>query len=307
MHIRNRRSWLILLAMMSLLFTACDFPGDQSPQEEPDKVIAETPTQDGQSGSPSRPKATKDGPGEAPTSTVTLKPIKEQPMLTANVNANCRTGPNIVFDEYGYLLGGESASAVGRLSDNSWFVTQLPDHPQPCWISAAIVSINFDPSVLEILRSPPTPTPILGSIGGVLWHEICEFTGGQAGEPVVLGQGCVSWGDPDIGEFGPNQVIDDFETGWAGVTLHIGNGPCPSTGLATAVTNANGVYRFSSLPAGTYCVSYSALMDGNDAILIPGGPTFPQRGADGFYQTVTITEGENNSNANFGFAWQFYD
>ncbi len=307
MNTRNRRSWIIVLAMMSLLFAACEFPGYQSPEEEPEKVLTETPTQDRQGESPSRPIPTSDEPRKAPTSTATLEPREEQRMLTANVNANCRTGPNIVFDEYGYLLEGHSAPAIGRASDNSWYVAQLPDRPSHCWIAASIVTLNVDPSVLSIFASPPTPTPVLGSIGGVLWHEICEYTGGHAGEPVVLGQGCVSWGDPDIGEFGPNQVYDGFETGWAGVTLHIGNGACPSTGLATAVTNANGVYSFNGLPSGTYCVSYSALTDGNDVILIPGGPTYPQRGSDGFYQTVTIAEGENLTNVNFGFAWQFYN
>ena len=75
--------------------------------------------------------------------------------------------------------------------------------------------------------SPPTPTPELGSISGILWHEICEFTGGHTGEPVVLGRGCVTWGDPDDTDFGPNQIYDSFETGWFGVTLHLGAGHAP--------------------------------------------------------------------------------
>ncbi len=307
MRIRSLRSWLIVLAVASLLFVACDFPGFQLVQEEPEEPPTATSTRDTRDGSKPRPTATEEEQIRLPTSTATLEPTDEPHRLTANVNANCRTGPNVIFDEYGYLLEGESAPAIGRASDNSWYVAQLPDRPKACWISASIVSINFDPAVLSIVASPPTPTPVLGSIGGVLWHEICQFTGGEADEPVVLGQGCVSWGDPNIGEFGPNQVYDAFETGWAGVTLHIGSGACPSTGLATAVTNANGVYSFSGLPAGTYCVSYNALTDGNDVILIPGGPTYPQRGSAGYHQTVTIAEGENNSSVNFGYAWQFFN
>jgi hypothetical protein len=66
---------------------------------------------------------------------------------------------------------------------------------------------------------PPAATPAAGAgaIYGVLWHDICEFTGGEAGEPVVLGKGCVQYGAGPA-EFGPNQVFDPFETGWAGVT-----------------------------------------------------------------------------------------
>jgi hypothetical protein len=154
---------------------------------------------------------------------------------------------------------------------------------------------------------PPTATPTVGPgvIYGVLWHDICEFTGGEGGEPVVLGKGCVQHGNGPA-DFGPNQIYDDFEKGWAGVTLHIGSGACPAAGTATAVTDASGKYRFDGLAAGTYCVFYSALTDGNDAILIPGGPTYPQRGEAGYAQTVALGSVEEKE-ANFGFAWQFYN
>ena len=66
---------------------------------------------------------------------------------------------------------------------------------------------------------PPDPTATTGpgTIRGVVWHEVCEYTGGEAGEELVLGRGCVQWGD-ESWEFGPNQVYDSFETGWEGVT-----------------------------------------------------------------------------------------
>jgi len=150
-----------------------------------------------------------------------------------------------------------------------------------------------------------TPIQAPASISGILWHELCEFSGGEAGEPVVLGQGCIQWGTATE-EFGPNQLKDDFETGWAGVTLHLGSGTCPSTGLATAITNAFGEYEFEGLSAGTYCVSYSNLTDGNDAILIPGEPTFPSRGDSGFYLTVDLSTAEEET-VDFGYAWQFHD
>jgi hypothetical protein len=171
--------------------------------------------------------------------------------------------------------------------------------------STAAPGIAPTPTVQETLSAASTDTPGLGAIYGVLWHDTCDFSGGEGGEPVVLGTGCVQWGSQPE-EFGPNQVYDDFETGWAGVTLHLGLGACPSTGLATAVTNASGKYRFDGLEAGTYCVSYSALTDGNDTILIPGEPTYPQRGDAGYSQTMPLGSGEEKE-ANFGFAWQFYN
>jgi hypothetical protein len=159
----------------------------------------------------------------------------------------------------------------------------------------------------HLFRNDTSNTPIQtpGLIRGILWHEICKYSGGEAGEPLVLGQECVQWGTA-AEEFGPNQLKDDFETGWAGVTLHLGSGTCPSTGLATAITNASGEYQFEGLSAGTYCVSYSNLTDGNDAILIPGGPTFPTRGDDGFFVTINLLAAEEKI-VDFGYAWQFYN
>lgn len=155
--------------------------------------------------------------------------------------------------------------------------------------------------------APPVETPTIGpgAIYGVLWHDICEFTGGEGGQPVVLGKGCVQYG-AGAGEFGPNQLYDNYEEGWAGVTLHLGAGACPSASTATAVTDVSGNYRFDGLSAGTYCVYYSALTDGNDAILIPGGPTYSERGEDGATQTVELAAGEAKE-VNFGWAWQFFN
>ena len=171
-------------------------------------------------------------------------------------------------------------------------------------IATIVFAISIACSVIGT-ATPTPPSPAPGGIRGILWHETCAFTGGEAGEPVVLGQGCVQWGAAPE-EFGPNQVKDAFETGWAGVTLHLGSGACPSTGLATAITNASGEYEFLGLNAGTYCVSYSNLSDGNDAILIPGAPTFPFRGDTGFSVTVNLAASEEKI-ADFGYAWQFYN
>jgi len=304
------RLWSLLsyLTCISILLTACNFPITQASVSDNGTLARATATKEVPQATEEQHTPTDEIPQPSSTATVTITSTEEPPAVTASANANCRTGPNIIFDEYGYLLEGEAAPAVGRASDNSWYVVQLPDRPKPCWISTSIITIDFDPAVLSIVVSPPTPTPELGSISGVLWHEICEFTGGEMGEPLVLGRGCVTWGDPDHPDWGPNQVYDSFETGEVGVTLHIGAGACPSTGLGTAVTNANGFYSFSGLPAGTYCVSYSNLTDGNDVLLIPGGSTYPYRDTpEGYYQTVTLEAGEDKGNVNFGYASQWFN
>jgi hypothetical protein len=169
-------------------------------------------------------------------------------------------------------------------------------------VATLVISVSCN---LAGIGTSNEPTQAPGSIKGTLWHDICKFSGGEAGQPIVLGQGCVQWGTA-VEEFGPNQLKDDFESGWSGVTLHLGSGACPSTGLATTITNASGEYQFTGLSAGTYCVSYSNLTDGNDTILIPGGPTFPTREDDGFFAAINLSAAEEKI-VDFGYAWQFYN
>jgi hypothetical protein len=152
---------------------------------------------------------------------------------------------------------------------------------------------------------PPSETPGPGEINGLVWKDRCLLTGGEGGEPLVLGDGCVSTG-PNPWEWGANQIYEPgFEPGLAGVTLHLGPGACPSTGAATAVTDGAGTYAFAGLAPGTYCVSFDPLTDGNDAVLIPGSLSFPIRG--GTPETTLILAAGALEVVNFGWTFQFGD
>jgi hypothetical protein len=214
------------------------------------------------------------------------------------MNANCRRGPSTGADEYAYLLKGQSALAQGWNENPSlpWFLIDVDDKPNPCWISGSTLEYAFDPGILPFVAPP------LGSIAGEVWHDICEHTGGQGGDPLVLGLGCAEGLAPNV--MRANGVHDGFEDGFAGVTIHLGSGACPSTGIATTVTDANGQYAFPGLAAETYCVSFNALTDGNDSILIPGGLTYPTIGGTP-QVTVTLLISQNMTGVAFGWMWQF--
>jgi hypothetical protein len=311
---RGTRLALLILSLLAFALAGCNKPERASglpktptptyqPPPGPDEGAAQP-----QPISPDQPDLAL-SPTDTPLPTPTFTPTPTEEIdytVLAEGNSNCRTGPGTFFDQYGFLLDGETGTAQARLADSSWLVVQLDDKPAPCWIAESLLSYSFVVTLLPVMASPPTPTPALGSISGILWHEICEFTGGQAGEPLVLGQGCVQYG-PGPADFGPNQVKDGFEGGWSGVTLRLGIGACPATGSVTTVTSSSGGYSFGGLPAGTYCVYYNPLGDGNDSILIPGGPTYPIRGSGGNQRTVDLDPGENQGGVNFGWAWQFFD
>jgi hypothetical protein len=301
MKIRSVMNTMLMLLILLPGLSACNFPGLGS--------ITETPISNmgiGETAAPDIPSQSTEIPPTISPEQPSSGNMEETPLMTAEGSVDCLVTP-VEGSEVSTVFGaGDTAPILGKTPNGEWLAVKEANKPKPCWIPLAAAQLNVDLDVLEVLSPPVASTPSLGSISGVMWHEKCEFTGGQAGEPLVLGQGCVQWGAEQY-QFGPNQVFDPFEEGWEGVTLHLGSGPCPSTGIGTTVTNVAGEYLFSGLNAGTYCISYNALTDGNDSILIPGEPTYPERGEDGFYQSVTLSEGENLSDVNFGYAWQFYN
>lgn len=148
-----------------------------------------------------------------------------------------------------------------------------------------------------------TPTPVddaSAAISGLVWHDLCGFVGTAEGEPTSVSEGCV---ETDPGGFEANGVLDADEPGIEGLLVELGEGVCPSDGLATATTAEDGRYSFTGLRAGTYCVSVEPLEPQNEPILVPGIWTHPT-GGDGS-QEVTLEIGEDRRNVNLGWDYQF--
>ena len=138
-----------------------------------------------------------------------------------------------------------------------------------------------------------------GLIGGRVWHDVCGVAGGEGGVPAVPSSGCI----PDGGGYRANGLLETDEPGIEGVLVSLGEGECPSTGLATATTGADGTYVFNDLTAGTYCVTVDPLQEPNLSILLPGGWTAPavEQGS----VTVTLDSGIQRMDVDFGRDHQF--
>ncbi len=147
------------------------------------------------------------------------------------------------------------------------------------------------PTVTMLVR----PVPISQTIAGLVWHDVCAVPEGEVSETPP---GCV---ENDNG-YSANGILEAGETGIAGVYVTLGEGACPSEGLAEAVTNDDGAYVFSDLESGTYCVTIDTLRPENLALLVPGAWRAPN---DDGELTVTLTSGESKLNANFGWDFQF--
>lgn len=142
---------------------------------------------------------------------------------------------------------------------------------------------------------PPTPEPTLSpapdssSIQGVIWHDLCSNFDPSDTTPL----GCVIAGDA-AGYLG-NGVLDEGELGINAVEVMLGEGVCPSIGMASTITGSDGNFTFAGLAPGVYCVS---AVDSN---LQPGVWTFPEKAGQGS-MTVALGAGRIEE---VDFGWDY--
>jgi hypothetical protein len=93
------------------------------------------------------------------TPTATLTPTNEKVTVTVSRNTNCRTGPDKFFDLVGTMNVGETAEAVGRNAQKTYWVIKLPSNTdKTCWLWYEWATVNGNGDSLPIIASPPTPT-----------------------------------------------------------------------------------------------------------------------------------------------------
>jgi|GEM_PF-2539002 len=169
-----------------------------------------------------------------------------------------------------------------------------------------VSSFNFSPESNACPDCPsPEDYPWSASISGWIWHDQCESGKDGQPAPVTTPSGCVKEDSP-LGLYHADGVLAVDEPLIKGVVVTLGEGACPSTGLAemtTIVTDLS--YMFTSLKAGTYCVSIDPQREPNFSILRPGAWTYPVVTQGVISTTVTLTSGEYKGMVNFGWDYRF--
>jgi hypothetical protein len=145
-----------------------------------------------------------------------------------------------------------------------------------------------------------TPAPRSATIGGVVWDDSCFLSSEGAAS-----QGCVETAE-DSGVYRADGTLNFNELPLAGVVVTLSANACPPDAiitaanvLATATTDEDGLYRFTGLDAGTYCVSIDAFSDENVDLLIPGDWTYPALGTG--LIGIVLGTGEERLNVDFGW------
>jgi hypothetical protein len=134
-------------------------------------------------------------------------------------------------------------------------------------------------------------------VGGNVWHDRCDLAypddGGEP-EPSI---GCTDDGE---GRFLGNGIREDDESGIGGVKVLLGTGICPSSGLATTLTDADGTFLFSGLTGGDYCLTVTNDADRQSLMAAEGSWTYPDD-ASGQY-TIYSQPGGRILDLSFGWS-----
>lgn len=182
-------------------------------------------------------------------------------------------------------------------------VTGLPAGTYTVNVNGIGGSFTLDVDNVPGAAPAETATPAADSnqalVNGRVWHDLCAVAEGEGDDPDAPSEGCIAVGD----SFAANGLLDDSEPGIPNVTVNLGEGACPSAGLATATTDEDGDYVFTDLPAGDFCISIDAEENGNADLLLPGSWTFPEDA--GAAADVTLEDGAVITGVNFGWDYQF--
>jgi len=224
-----------------------------------------------------------------PTATLALA----APQVSVSVDTNCRTGPGQVYDWVGALVVGEIADVIAVPMDQRDYVVIKSPKGGRCWLWLEYATLTGDIAGLPQWEIPATPTPVPGSIAGIVWDDKCKQ--GDPGDPPAGCKEPENTGDP----YPANGILDAGEDGIEGIEVNLGTGACPVGITKKTTTDADGNYKFEDIMPGTYCVWVDKNQGPNLGILVPGKWSNPVGGR----HEVQLGSGEDKTGLSFG--WDF--
>ncbi|MCA9978348.1 MAG: hypothetical protein KC413_21455 [Anaerolineales bacterium] len=153
--------------------------------------------------------------------------------------------------------------------------------------------------VVEEGADTATPEPNSAAIGGVVWADYCLLR--SDGSPSA---GCIETEDGS-GIYIADGTYAGYESPIAGLTISLSPTACPADAtnptavLATTTTDDDGLYSFTGLDAGSFCVWVDAFSAENVDLLIPGDWTYPAPGVGAL--SVILSAGEERLAVDFGW------
>lgn len=83
------------------------------------------------------------------------------PIVTANLNANVRSGPSTDYDIVGYLPAGGTAPVAGKNDAGTWWYIEFAGGTGGhAWIAGSVTTSSCLPATLSVIAAPPLPTAV---------------------------------------------------------------------------------------------------------------------------------------------------
>lgn len=99
-------------------------------------------------------------PTASATSTLIFTATSQNPVITADINTNCRNGPGPQYRVVGYFLTGMSSYVYGKYgpSTNIWWYIDNPDKPGSyCWVWGGSTTVTGNTGSIPVFTPPPPP------------------------------------------------------------------------------------------------------------------------------------------------------
>ena len=169
-------------------------------------------------------------------------------------------------------------------------------------VTACQMGSSADPSPANPANSSPIPSdPGLASIEGLVWHDLCDSGNDDSLGLTMVPPGCVP-GDSKLGRYHADGVRQSGEPALPGVSVALSAGTCPNGDvLQVTQSDSDGLYRFSNLRGGDYCVSIDPASATNQSQLLSGEWTRPQIQQGLIAAEVTLAAGQPITGVDFGW------
>lgn len=84
-------------------------------------------------------------------------PTIETVTAIADGNANCRSGPNMVFQTISFLKEGDQLIVLARSIGNDWLLVLIPTSGTECWVWQDLLTVKDHLDGLPEIPGPPLP------------------------------------------------------------------------------------------------------------------------------------------------------
>jgi uncharacterized protein YraI len=144
-----------VMLILGMIASGCNLPSAvKAPEVSPEEIANTAVAAAFTAQAAAALSATPAGPaGPAPGSASQCSPT-----VTANVNANVRSGPTTDYSPVGSLPTGGTAAIAGRNDAGTWWFISFPGGPGGYgWIAGSVVTASCLPQVVQVVAAPPLP------------------------------------------------------------------------------------------------------------------------------------------------------